>query len=144
MSIDGGLRREFRKHIPQFFWQSIETGGTGLGIPDSNFCSPDGVEGWVEYKQTDGYAVTLLPEQVGWLSRRARYRGRVWIAVRRVHQGGPRRGPSVDELYVLPGALAVAAKMSGLRGPLVARKAKVWAGGPSKWDWEAVARLLVK
>lgn len=142
MSTDGGLRKEFRKHLPAFHWQSVETGGTGQGVPDSNFCAPGGIEGWVEYKQTDGYAVTLLPEQVGWLSRRARMGGRVWIAVRRWHNGGPKRGPAVDELYLFPGGLAVAAKLGGLRAPTVAQRASAWAGGPGGWDWLAVAARL--
>ena len=65
-------------------YQVLETGGTSLGIPDSNYLSKTGVEGWVEFKWTDGWAVTLRDMQVGWLLRRARYGGRCWVAVRRL------------------------------------------------------------
>lgn len=149
MTVDDGMRPLFRKHIPHFHWQSIETGGTGQGIPDSNFCAPPltplgpGFEGWIEYKATEHWSVDLLPEQIGWLMRRARTGGRVWIAVRRRHDGGPRLGPPVDELYVFPGALAKVAKAGGgLRAPDVQRATRRWQGGPLRWDWRAVAALL--
>ena len=140
--IDGGLRSLFRANLPQFHWQSVETGLTGLGVPDSNFCAAGGIEGWVEYKQTDGWAVTLRPEQVGWLTRRARLGGRVWVAVRRCHTGGPRLGPPVDQLWLVPGRLAVAAATGGLRHPAVAGDALQWAGGPARWPWPVVGAAL--
>lgn len=140
---DDGLRPLFRKHLPQIHWQSIETGGVGAGVPDSNGCWK-GVEFWVEYKWTAGYAVTLAPEQIGWLMARTRAGGRVYIAVRRRHDGGPRRGPPADELWVMPGAMAVEVREKGLRGlrgdPRVAGP---WFGGPARWDWPAVAAYLV-
>lgn len=141
MSIDGGLRPLFRRYLPQFHMQSVETGGTGLGVPDTNYCC-NGAEGWIEYKATDGWEVSLRPEQIGWLTARARHGGRVWIAVRRRHDGGPRRGPPVDELWLFPGALAVAAKLNGLRGPLVTRASYRWSGGPRAWRWDRVAGYL--
>lgn len=145
MSIDDGLRPLFRKHIPHFHWQSIETGGTGRGVADSNFCAPGhpGDEGWIEYKATDAYGVTLEPEQIGWISARVRAGGRVWIGVRRRHGGGPRRGSPVDELWVFPGALCKVARLGGLRDPAVVAAAAVWHHGPTAgWDWRAVAALL--
>ncbi len=140
--IDGGLRSEFRKHLPQFDWVSIESNTGVRGIPDSNYCR-NGIEGWIEYKTTSGWAVTLAPEQIGWIARRVRCGGRVWIAVRRRHAGGPRLGPPVDELWLLPGELAVQARTGGLRPLSGHPRVASYAGGPSRWNWAAVAARLV-
>jgi hypothetical protein len=125
---DGGLRVIFRDHLPEFHWQSVETGGTGQGVPDANYCA-DGCEGWVEYKWTDGWACTLKPEQIGWHDRRARAGGITWIAVRRRTAGGPRT------------AAAIQAKEQGLRGP-GGLTWHVWTGGPSAWPWGVIGALL--
>ena len=138
--IDGGLRALFRANVPGD-WTSIESGTTGGGIPDSNYCIR-GAEGWVEHKQAEGWAVTLRPEQVGWIMRRVRNGGRVWVAVRRANAGGPRRGEAVDELWLLRGRLAVEAKAGGLRPLDGAPGVHCWHHGPSAWDWRAVARVL--
>jgi hypothetical protein len=139
---DGGLRPLFKEHLPHFDWQSIETGGTGKGVPDSNFCHL-GAEGWIEFKQTEAYAVTLKPEQVGWHDRRARHGGYTFIAVRRWHDGGPRKGVAVDELWLLSGAAAAVAKSQGLR-----REARyilgIWEGGPSRWGWETISKIMTR
>lgn len=137
MSIDGKLRPLFRQHLPGIHWVSIETGGTGRGIPDSNGCG-GGVEFWIEYKQTSGWTVDLRPEQVGWLLQRARFGGRVFIAVRRAKEQGART-IACDELYLIDGKNAREAKVSGLRGaPLLGR----WEGGPSRWDWPQIDTIL--
>lgn len=141
--IDGGLRPLFRAHLPQFDWTSIESGATGGGIPDSNFCSR-GIEGWIEYKQTPGYTVTLQPEQIGWIARRVRHGGRVWVAVRRRAAAGPRRGGPCDELHLFKGKHVKVARSTGLRGAWAADAVHVWHNGPTAgWDWQAVAALLV-
>jgi hypothetical protein len=140
MSIDGGLRALFRKHLPHFFITTIETGGTGRGIPDLEYCSPAGVSGWVECKKTGAWAVDLEPEQVAWLTRRARYKGRCFIAVRRKHAGGPRKGPPIDEIYIWPGARAADLKRLGLEHGLLGDC--YGANGPARWSWDAIARLL--
>lgn len=142
MSDDGNLRPLFRAHIPHFFWTSIESGLTAAGISDSNYVARGGIEGWIEYKQTTGHAVTLKPEQIAWIERRVRCGVRAWIGVRRWHAGGPRRGAACDELWLVPGRLARAARLGGLRDPEVAAAAHKWAGGPARWDWCEVARLL--
>lgn len=140
--IDGGLRKIFRTHMPDIMWTSIESGSTGSGISDSNFLMKGGTEGWIEYKVTDGWAVTLKPEQIGWIERRVRYGGRVLIAVRRRTKGGP-RSPAADELWVMPGGLARQARLGGLRDPAVARVARcLGIGGPARWDW-AAARFAI-
>ncbi len=149
MSIDGGLRPLFRANMPQFMWTSIETGGTGKGISDSNYLAAGGVEGWIEYKITDGWAVTLEPEQIGFIERRVRLGGRTWIAVRRQTDGGP-RSPSADELWLIPGVLARPARLGGLRCPEVQAAClrpvlgggATYDGGPARWDWADVARRL--
>jgi hypothetical protein len=140
MAGDGGLRPLFRKFIPWIHWQSVETGGTGLGVPDSNYCGR-GVEGWVEYKWTAGWAVTLSPEQVGWHCRRARAGGRTFIAVRRRCPPGPRRA-GADELWLLHGRFAPDLRSGGLRSAPPGSVVGCWPGGPARWDWEAVGVAL--
>lgn len=115
-----------------------------MGVPDLNFCI-DGVEGWVEMKQTDGWAVTLEPEQVSWLFRRHRNGGRVFVAVRRWHDGGPRRGPACDELWLLRGQYAPDLKTLGLKWAMTSPALLGrWCHGPARWDWDAVRSILVK
>lgn len=142
-SDDGGLRGLFRSHLRQHAdMQAVETGLIAAGVPDLNYCA-SGAEGWIEMKQTDGWAVTLRPEQVGWLCRRARAGGRVFVAVRRWHDGGPRRGPAADELWLLAGRFAPDLKTMGLEwassSPALLGR---WHGGPARWDWLAVLRAL--
>lgn len=144
MSVDDGLRPIFRSYlIPLGFdMQSVETGGTGRGIPDTNYCT-GGLEGWIEFKATSGWSVDLSPEQIGWIERRVRHGGRVWIAVRRRHEGGARRGGAVDELYLLPGKFVRDARLNGLRGAnLGPHLMGPFEDGPSRWDWDTVAEAL--
>lgn len=144
---DGGLRRLFCEHLRSgMHWQPVETGLISMGVPDANFCG-SGVEGWVECKQTEGYSVTLSPEQVSWIFRRHRNGGRVFVAVRRWHTGGPRKGPPVDELWLLRGQYAPDLKTLGLRwaeqnasGVLLGR----WPGGPARWAWNEVRSMLLR
>lgn len=138
--MDGGLRQLFRKNLGGFDFVSIESGSTGGGIPDSNFCYK-GVEGWVEYKQTGGHVVTLNPEQIGWIARRVRNGGRVFIAVRQQAPAGPRREPR-DALWLFPGAHAKHAKTDGLRGLDGLPGVHQWHHGPTAWDWQTIARVL--
>lgn len=149
--IDGGLRQLFRTNLPQFDWCSIESGSTGGGIPDMNYCTrvygddADGYgkEGWLELKQTPGHRVTLRPEQVGWISRRVRAGGRVWIAVRQQAPAGPRR-EARDALWLIPGADAKLALTSGLASPTGAVRWSCWHGGPARWDWPQIAAQLTR
>jgi hypothetical protein len=140
---DDGLRAIFRTHLPEFFWTSIETGGTGQGIPDSHWQHDGGLSGWVEFKRTNGWAVELDQFQQSWIERSVRLGCCVWIGVRRRNQGGPRRGPPADELHMLPGNLAREARANGLRSPVVRAHATVHQGGPARWDWPDVARCLL-
>src|SRR5580765_135563 len=99
---DGNLRSIFQTYIPQFHWQAVETWSTGQGVPDCNFCGK-GIEGWIENKRTAAWKVDMLPEQVGWIERRLRAGGRVFIAVRRKHFGGIKKGKPEDELWLFNG-----------------------------------------
>lgn len=159
--IDGGLNDEFRKHLPGIFFQRIETGGTGRGIPDSCYCGrnafrevsqsvwqepyvQNGTMGWVEFKTTDGWVCGLRPEQLGWGDRWARSGGRLWLALRRRAAAGVRRGEAVDELWMVPGRSWVMVGRVGLRG-LVPQEHdhRLWTGGPQRWGWDAVRSLLL-
>lgn len=139
MATDGGLRQIFRKHLPDFHWQGVETGSTGRGIPDDNYCCRS-VEGWVEGKATSGNKIDMRPEQVGWIERRRRAGGRVFIAVRRQTQTGPRRGPATDGLYLFPGEEARALADNGLLG---SKPILVCAGGPASWPWDQIRSCLL-
>lgn len=141
MSIDGGLRSLFHTHLKSgAHWQAIETGGTGLGIPDSNYCI-DSKEGWVEFKQTDSWSVGMRPEQCSWLRTRRARGGVAWIAVRRKHDGGPRKGAAVDELWLCDGEWAQILSDHGLKHPDILW-AGVWSGGPARWQWGEVGAIL--
>jgi hypothetical protein len=134
---DGGLRPLFRNKFRQWQWTSVETAGTATGVPDSEFCSQTGHQGWIEFKQTKIFHVGIQPLQVAWLMRRCRYGGNAWIAVRRtptakIHEG-------VDELWFMRGDQAEALFHNGLGDQI---HAKSWPGGPSNWNWEEIAAIL--
>ena len=129
---DGGLRQIFRHQFATFQWTSVETAGTGSGVPDSEFCTPDGITGWIEYKRTLIYAVSIRPFQVAWLERRWRYGGKAWIAVRRMPKTGE------DELWFMQGNQAQALFERGLNGV----SAMCWNGGPSNWNWAEVHEIF--
>lgn len=145
VSADGGLRALFRAHIADAMWQSVETSGVGRGVPDAWYIFPGGVAGWVEFKLTATRNVGLRPEQVAWLDRVGRLGGRAWVACRRQHPGGPRRGVAADELWLLPATLAREAAVEGLRDELYEQAfCWWWSGGPRRWDWAGVRMALEK
>lgn len=136
---DGDLGALIQRHLPGPHWQRIETGGTGRGIPDINGCL-DGVEVWVENKITDGWQVPLRPEQIGWIHRRARAGGRVFVLTRRTVVAGPRRGAAADDLYLHAGRDVVDLAQRGLQqGP---RPLLHSSGGPARWNWASVRDWL--
>jgi hypothetical protein len=139
---DNELRPVMRTHLkPHGLWiTTVETGMVTQGVPDFNYMSDGGIEGWVECKATDGYAVKFQPMQVGWHERRYRYGGRTWIAVRRQTKGGPRSGPAVDELYLIPGCYVIELRDEGVN---CGRALFMGDGGPSQWDWNEVRRHLL-
>ncbi len=138
MSVDDGLRQLFRAHLPRTFIQAIETGQTGRGIPDLYYIH-QGHSGWVECKATSAWSVPLEAEQVAWLCRHARAGGRSFVAVRRRHAGGPRKGPPEDQLYLYRGADSPRLRAEGLLGPDHVLR---FDGGPRSWNWPAILALL--
>jgi hypothetical protein len=139
MAKDGGLPLLFRKRIA-CDWQTIETWSTGQGVPDLNYCL-EGVEGWIEAKQTSGWAVAITPEQVGWAERRLRHGGRVLLAVRRKTEEGPRKGAAADELWLFRGSLMREVKDNGIKNNMDKAMA-YWLNGPENWDWNRVRYLM--
>lgn len=137
MTIDGGLRGLFHKNLPGH-WQAIETGGVGLGVPDSNACL-SGVEVWVEFKTTSGWRAGLRPEQVAWIDRRARMGGRTFVAVRRKCDAGPRRGDAMDELWLFDGSTVK--QLADIPMNEVAALGR-WPGGPARWPWREITFFL--
>ena len=137
---DGDLRAIFRRRLPQFDWLSIETALTEAGVPDSNACI-NGTEVWIEHKRTMGWTVTLRPAQVGWILRRTRAGGRVFIAVRRMSLAGKRR-KTADELWLIKGAYAKEAKSNGLKQLPGEAVYGCWANGPGAWRWDHIAAAL--
>ena len=131
---------------------------TAQGVPDAEFIFPlssrhipghadtvtltPGAQAWIEFKTTSGWAVTLRPAQVGWLSRRVRHGGRAFVAVRRVVAVQSMRRTKADELYLIPLTSAEQPALlrdEGLRGSV---KCFTWSGGPGVWNWSEVARIL--
>lgn len=143
MSDDGGLRPEFRSRLPQFDWNTVETGAVAGGVPDSNFCC-GGAEGWIEFKWTAGWTVPLRPAQVGWILRRVRHGGRVFVGVRQRRSPGP-RVEGRDRLWLLQGGAARELKVRGLEYASAHPEVLLgwWDGGPAAWDWSAVSDLLL-
>ena len=133
---DGQLHKDFQKFIKPCHWQRIESGLTSLGIPDHNYCL-QGHEGWVENKWTSSWKVTVRGDQVGWIERRARAGGRVFVAVK---QTGLKR----HDLWLLkPDAARMLhdkMRLDNLPGSLVLVHS---TGGPAAWDWDAVRRSMI-
>lgn len=140
---DGGLRSVLHTHLKSYGdFQAIETGLIGGGVPDSNFCIA-GKEGWIECKRTSGWTIgNMEGNQVAWAERRVRNGGRVFCAVRRLTDGGP-RSPAADELWLLRHTamrlLLLKTRLDALpRAEILGH----WVGGPSKWAWPDIAKCL--
>src|SRR5262245_2921823 len=133
---DGNLRSLFRQRFPDFQWSSIETAGTATGVPDSEFCTPWGAQGWIEFKQTHINKVVISLFQATWLVQRSRYNGNAWIAVRRTPRSKKELGK--DELWLMRGDQAQALFILGLSGT----SAWCWHGGPGQWNWDEIRSML--
>lgn len=127
---DGELRRIFRAYLRGFDFAAIESGVTGNGIPDLNYAHYSGIEGWIEAKRADHWRVEVRPSQIGWCERRLRFNPRIFCAVRRA------RG----ELW-----LYHASEMRHLKTERLDQVDAFgrWSGGPAKWDWAKIERLLL-
>ena len=134
---DGGLHKDFQKHIKPCHWQRIESGLTSQGIPDHNYCL-EGHEGWIENKATSSWKVRVRGDQVGWIERRARNKGRVFVAVK---QTGLKR----NDLWLLRWD-AARLLHDGMRlDNLPPSSVLVHStGGPAEWDWDAVKKELMR
>ena len=140
MKKDGDLRNIFRRKIPEFHWQSIESPLTGQGTPDANFCH-DGVEGWIEFKKTSGNKIaSMKPEQVAWAERRMRAGGRVFLVVRQETK-------KLDRLWIANARMIRVIFMDGLPASISMGSNGAFAmpydDGPLAWDWESVRKLLL-
>lgn len=137
MKSDGGLRGIFRKHLPHVMWLSIETGFIEPGVPDL-YGAVDYCSFWIENKKTEGYSVSVRPEQIGWHLRHEAAGCVSFVAVRRLAKKGPRRAPA-DELYLFDGKQIEQLSREGLSATL---PLGVYSGGPARWDWEAIEGWL--
>jgi hypothetical protein len=139
MNKDGGLGVEFPERMPRFHWTTIKARRAKAAcVPDAHYCV-GGVSGWLWYKATEHWAPYIAPEQQEWSLRQIRAGGRVFVAVRRKHDGGIRKGPPVDELWLIDGALIARLAEVGLsRCPCLDH----WSGGPENWRWPLVGHLL--
>lgn len=122
---DDGLRTMFHQNLKRAQWTPIETGAVASGIPDSEFCFPGGIQGWVEMKSCSNNAVTIRDMQVAWIDRRVRLGGRVFIAVKRKKELFLYHGKDVKKLY-----------LEGLKG---AHPLGQWM---SPWNWDEVEEIL--
>lgn len=132
--IDGGLSKEFQKNI-RAHWQRIETGGTGLGIPDLNYCVI-GKEGWIELKHTTSWKVRVRPDQCAWAERRARAGGRIFMAVRQ-------QGAGRDDLWMLSSD-APRLLLKGMRLDLLPGSLVFYHGVGRPWDWDRIQEIMTK
>jgi hypothetical protein len=133
---DGDLRHIFRIRFGSWQWTSVETAGTASGVPDSEFCSPEGVQGWIEFKQTHIYRVAIRPLQVAWLDRRCRYGGNAWIAVRRTPNSQKEEG--VDDLWLMASHQAKNLFDGGLENVY----GWSWSGGEKNWNFQEISNIL--
>lgn len=142
MARDGGLTKLFIARLSDFHWQAVESGGTGQGVPDANYCA-NRTEGWVEMKVTGTNSLpTLTAHQVAWAERRGRAGGRVFLAVRKKHEGGARLGAPIDHLVLFnasQSARTILEHGMNMATPLYVSPAK----GPKSWDWEEVRKILL-
>lgn len=128
--IDGGLRSLFQENI-HAHWTVVETGYTHLGVPDLEGCHI-GVSIWVELKVIRGTKIKFRPGQPAWHTSRARAGGRSFIAARKKTQ-------TVDELWIFPGHMARRLATTGINSDY---DEVVWSGGPSKWNWDEIGKVL--
>lgn len=130
---DAGLRGILHRSMPEAQWTAVETGMTAGGVPDSEYCFPGGIQGWVESKRIYGRRVIMRATQVGWLMRRRRLGGRCFIAAYK-------KSPQPAVLMLWDGADAAA---------LVNRRVDevpamgCWEGrSPADWPWDEIRSIL--
>lgn len=142
MARDGGLTKLFVSKLGTFgHFQTVETGGTGQGVPDLNY-NIGGFEGWIEMKTTGTNRIpSLEAHQVAWAERRGRAGGKVFLAVRKKHDGGARLGAPIDHLVLfnaVNSSRIILEHGMNMATPLYVSP----ANGPKSWDWDAVRKIL--
>jgi hypothetical protein len=140
MKKDGGLRPMFRERLKGWQFSSIESAGSAIGVPDLEFCTPSGVQGWIECKVTKIFTVQMSALQAAWIDRRSRYGGNIWISVRRTPVA--KIYENVDELWLVNGSQAKDLRAGGLRN-IDPQSYTRYCGGPSRWDWDSIERTLI-
>tara|TARA_R110000824_G_scaffold92279_1_gene224047 strand:+ start:252 stop:722 length:471 start_codon:yes stop_codon:yes gene_type:complete len=127
MTLEATFWKLLKKHLPiTCHTQRIETGSTGLGIPDVNLCW-EGTELWIELKIVKGKRVELSPEQCAWHFRRNRAGGKSLIIARDKFDG-VRKGKS-DVIYIWNSSDVLKVQEQGIDCP-VAFKFET----PFNWD----------
>ncbi len=105
MAKEASLWALLKEHLPEeAHFQRIETGGTGKGVPDVNYCHK-GKEIWIELKSIEGLKSTLTPFQIAWIYNRYRSGGNAFILMRKINTKkkqiklfSPSQGLSLKEL----------------------------------------------
>lgn len=75
MKTEKDIRVALKRTFPRIDFTRIET-MTEAGIPDLNYCTTEGVEGWIELKIG---VPRLKPSQVAWHTRAVANRRRAFI-----------------------------------------------------------------
>tara|TARA_R110000737_G_scaffold244400_1_gene255305 strand:- start:1223 stop:1666 length:444 start_codon:yes stop_codon:yes gene_type:complete len=115
MALEASFWKLLKSHLPPMcHTQRIETGSTGLGIPDVNLCW-EGKELWIELKVVKGKRVDLSPEQCAWHFRRHRAGGKSLIMARDKFDG-PRKGKG-DVIYIWSSKDVVEIQEKGIECP---------------------------
>jgi hypothetical protein len=138
--MDGELRQLFRQNIRGGFFQAIESGGVGSGIADVFYCLR-GVSGWIECKRTSANAVVISPFQTSWAEALHRAGGNTFFAVRQHAPAGKRR-LACDNLWMIHACGGRGLLDGGLSAVVPQYILGQWPGGPSKWDWLEVEKIL--
>lgn len=145
-----GLRALIRGELKDFHWTTVETRGNNEGVPDVHGCR-EGVSMWVECKGTATATISLRTAQTVWARQYERAGGRVFLAVRWRAARGVRR-QARDELWLLDaarvGRLALPSRSPRTMSYTLSEYAEeerllVTAGGPRRWDWDAVRAVLL-
>ena len=105
MAKEASLWALLKEHLPkEAHFQRIETGGTGKGVPDVNYCHK-GKEIWIELKSIEGLKSTLTPFQIAWIYNRYQSGGNAFILMRKINTKkkqiklfSPSQGLSLKEL----------------------------------------------
>ncbi len=108
MASDGGLWKVVKRQMPGIHWQRIETQMTAAGVPDVNGCY-QGREVWIELKHVPAGLLirSLSAFQCGWMLKRAKYGGNVWLLVRYTKTG--------DQCWLYHAGQIKAVKEGGMR-----------------------------